>query len=124
LAQNTSDWTFATIFPLSIYSTPNKMPLALLDSTIALGHFANATSCKQLDRHANDIRFFKGWLLRQPTFQKPYLEGEAEGEADPEGEAGVSDPPPQAPRVVAIPRIRTVAKTLIFIVLNSSLQQT
>jgi hypothetical protein len=74
-------------------------------------------------RYANDIRFFKGWLLRQRMFQKPYLEGEAEGEADPEGVAGASDPPPQAPRVVAIPRIRTVAKTLIFIVLNSSLQQ-
>jgi hypothetical protein len=100
------------------------MPLALLALTAALGHFANATSCKQLNRYANDIRFFKGWLLRQRMFQKPYLEGEAEGEADPPGEVGASDPPPQAPRVVAIPRIRTVAKTLIFMILNSSLQQT
>jgi hypothetical protein len=101
------------------------MPLALLALTAALGHFANATSCKQLNRYANDIRFFKDWLLRQRMFQKPYLEGEAEGEAAPPGEAGASDPPPpQAPRVVAIPRIRTVAKTLIFMVLNSSLQQT
>jgi hypothetical protein len=100
------------------------MPLALLASTTALGHFANATSCKQLNRYANDIRFFKGWLLRQHMFQKPYLEGDAEGEADPAGDAGVSDPPPQAPRVVAIPKIRTVAKTLIFMILNSSLQKT
>jgi hypothetical protein len=45
-------------------------------------------------------------------------------EAEGEGEAAGSEPPPQAPNVVAIPNAKTAAKILVFMILDSSLHQT
>jgi hypothetical protein len=50
--------------------------------------------------------------------------GDIAGEVVPDGDAAGSEPPPpQAPRVVAIPKAKTAAKTLVFITSGSSLQQ-
>lgn len=53
------------------------------------------------------------------------MAGDIAGEVEVEGEGeAAGSEPPQAPNVVAIPKAKTAAKILVFIILDSSLHQT